>query len=161
LTAACLDGLQRNGLALPRQVPSAESVNGEKVERHGQNPKAATNVRSGSRRIGTRSWQAIEGQDEITLVELAEFLTAEHAAVFAQSTIWRFLDRHAMTLKKQRTRASRSGPTLPRGDAPGSKPSLILIPNGWSLGLSAIDPQSATRDQMMLRGEVVVDGGMG
>lgn len=42
---------------------------------------------------------AIEGQDDITLVELAEFLKAEHAVVFA----------------------------------PGSRPSLISIPNGWSL----------------------------
>lgn len=43
---------------------------------------------------------AIDDQDDITLVELAEFLKAEHAAVFAPSTIWRFLDRHSMALKK-------------------------------------------------------------
>jgi transposase len=47
---------------------------------------------------------AIEGQDDITLVELAEFLKTEHAAVFAPSTIWRFLDRHSMTLKKNSAR---------------------------------------------------------
>ena len=46
----------------------------------------------------------IEGQDDITLVELAEFLRAEHAVVFAPSTIWRFLDRHSMTLKKNGAR---------------------------------------------------------
>lgn len=47
---------------------------------------------------------AIDGRDDITLVELAEFLKAEHAAVFASSTIWRFLDRHSMTLKKNGAR---------------------------------------------------------
>ncbi|ESX84286.1 hypothetical protein X755_31980 [Mesorhizobium sp. LNJC405B00] len=46
----------------------------------------------------------IEGQDDITLVELAEFLRAEHAVVFAPSTIWRFLDRHSMTFKKNSAR---------------------------------------------------------
>src|SRR3546814_4108957 len=33
--------------------------------------------------------------------------------------------------KKQRTPASRSGPTSPRGDTPGSTPSLISIPSIW------------------------------
>lgn len=43
---------------------------------------------------------AIESQVDITLVELAELLRAEHGALFAPSTIWRSLDHHAMTLKK-------------------------------------------------------------
>lgn len=47
---------------------------------------------------------AIESQVDITLVELAEMLRAEHGALFAPSTIWRFLDRHAMTLKKNGAR---------------------------------------------------------
>ena len=42
---------------------------------------------------------AIEEQTDITLVEMAEMLRAEHGASFAASTIWRFLDRHAMTVK--------------------------------------------------------------
>ena len=37
---------------------------------------------------------------DITLVELAEMLRREHGASFAPSTVWRFLDRHAMTVKK-------------------------------------------------------------
>jgi transposase len=40
---------------------------------------------------------AIDAKVDITLVELAEMLRDEHGAVFAASTIWRFLDRHAMT----------------------------------------------------------------
>ena len=43
---------------------------------------------------------AIEAQKDITLVELAELLRTKHAASFAASTVWRFLDRHAMTFKK-------------------------------------------------------------
>ena len=41
----------------------------------------------------------IERQVDITLVELAEFLRQDHDAAFAISTILRFLDRHAMTVK--------------------------------------------------------------
>lgn len=47
---------------------------------------------------------AIEEQVDITLAELAEMLRSEHGAVFAPSTIWRFLDRHSMTIKKNSTR---------------------------------------------------------
>lgn len=43
---------------------------------------------------------AIDKQVDITLVELAEMLRSEHGAAFAPSTIWRFLDRHSMTIKK-------------------------------------------------------------
>ena len=54
---------------------------------------------------------AIETQKDVTLVELAAMLERDYRAVFAPSTIWRFLDRHGMTFKKQHTPASRSNPT--------------------------------------------------
>jgi transposase len=47
---------------------------------------------------------AIEQQVDITLIELAELLRDQHGAVFATSTIWRFLDRHSMTVKKNGAR---------------------------------------------------------
>jgi transposase len=54
---------------------------------------------------------AIEAQVDITLVELSAMLRERHGASFAPSTVWRFLDRHAMTTKKngtrQRARAAR------------------------------------------------------
>ena len=56
---------------------------------------------------------AIDTQVDITLVELAELLRAEHDAAFAPSTIWRFLDRHSMTLKKNGAR-ERAGATRRR-----------------------------------------------
>jgi len=48
--------------------------------------------------------EAIEEQVDITLVELAERLRMKHDAVFAPSTIWRFLDRHEITFKKNGAR---------------------------------------------------------
>lgn len=48
--------------------------------------------------------EAVEEQVDITLIELAERLRMQHDAVFAPSTIWRFLDRHEMTFKKNGAR---------------------------------------------------------
>ena len=47
---------------------------------------------------------AIDAQVDITLVELADLLRRDHDASFAPSTVWRFLDRHAMTVKKNGAR---------------------------------------------------------
>lgn len=67
---------------------------------------------------------AVQAQKDITLVELAEMLRTKHGASFAASTVWRFLDRHAMTFKKNRTRQRagtprrrRSPQSLVRGPA--------------------------------------------
>ena len=54
---------------------------------------------------------AIEAQKDITLVDLADLLRTKHDASFAASTVWRFLDRHAMTYRKRPMPASRSNPT--------------------------------------------------
>ena len=53
---------------------------------------------------------AVAEQVDITLVELAALLRSEHDAVFAASTVWRFLDRHSMTVKK-------NGPRQRAGEA--------------------------------------------
>ena len=54
---------------------------------------------------------AIERQVDITLIELTALLRDRHGVSFAASTVWRFLDRHAVTVKKngarQRARAAR------------------------------------------------------
>jgi transposase len=47
---------------------------------------------------------AIEAEVDITLVELAELLRSQHDAPFAPSTVWRFLDRHGLTFKKNGAR---------------------------------------------------------
>jgi transposase len=51
---------------------------------------------------------AIEAKVDITLTEIVDLLRREHGVSFAPSTVWRFLDRHAMTLKKNGAR-SRAG----------------------------------------------------
>jgi len=58
----------------------------------------------------------VDAQADITLVELAELLRSEHGVSFAPSTIWRFLDRHGMTFKKNRARL-RAGASRYRGPA--------------------------------------------
>ena len=47
---------------------------------------------------------AIEAKPDMTLVEIAEMLASEQGASFAPSSIWRFLDRHGVTFKKERAR---------------------------------------------------------
>lgn len=46
----------------------------------------------------------ISAKVDITLAEIAEHLERRHGERFAPSTIWRCLDRHAQTFKKNRTR---------------------------------------------------------
>jgi transposase len=53
---------------------------------------------------------AIEAEVDITLVELAGLLERRHGVSFAPSTIWRFLDRHALTFKKNRARQRAAAP---------------------------------------------------
>lgn len=48
--------------------------------------------------------EAVANQVDITLIELCDMLRQEHGQRFAPSTLWRFLDRHAMTLKKNGAR---------------------------------------------------------
>jgi hypothetical protein len=74
----------------------------------------------------------IEAQVHITLVELAEMLQSEHGARFAPRTVWHFLDRDTMIVKKQRTRVSKSGPTSRPSDAPDSTLGLTSTPSAWS-----------------------------
>lgn len=47
---------------------------------------------------------AIEAKPDLTLEEIAEMLKSAVGASFAPSSVWRFLDRHAVTFKKNRAR---------------------------------------------------------
>ena len=48
--------------------------------------------------------RAITDRVDITIVELADLLAREHGLHVARSTVWRFLDRHGMTFKKNGAR---------------------------------------------------------
>ena len=52
---------------------------------------------------------AVQAQKDINLDELAELLRTGHGASFAASTVWRFLDRHGMTIEKNRARSRAGG----------------------------------------------------
>ena len=70
----------------------------------------------------------VAGRVDITLVEIACHIEQRHGERFATSTIWRFLDRRALTFKKKpRTPASRSARTWPRKDSRGAPASPRLI----------------------------------
>ena len=46
----------------------------------------------------------VEELPDITLAEITAHLDAGHRLTVAQSTVWRLLDRHGMTFKKNRAR---------------------------------------------------------
>jgi transposase len=48
--------------------------------------------------------RAIETKPDLTLEEIAEMLKSAVGGSFAPSSVWRFLDRHAVTFKKKRAR---------------------------------------------------------
>ncbi len=46
----------------------------------------------------------VDEMPDITLGEIADHLDEAHGLTVAQSTVWRLLDRHGMTFKKNRAR---------------------------------------------------------
>ncbi len=59
----------------------------------------------------------VEARRDITLVEIAAQIEKRHGERFAPSTIWRCLDRHDQTFKKNRARQRAGSPR--RGRSPG------------------------------------------
>jgi transposase len=52
----------------------------------------------------------IEGTPDITLGEIALYLDETHGLKVTQSSVWRLLDRHGMTFKKNRARQRTTAP---------------------------------------------------
>jgi transposase len=52
------------------------------------------------------AFAVVAAQVDITLVELADLLRSDHGAVFAPSTVWRFLDRHDISIIKKTAHAA-------------------------------------------------------
>jgi transposase len=60
---------------------------------------------------GAAIMDLVDRTPDITLAEIADHLAHSHGLRVAQSTIWRFFERHGMTYKKRRrTRANNSVP---------------------------------------------------
>ena len=72
---------------------------------------------------------AIEAHVDITLVELAEMLKRDHAASFAPSTIWRFLNRHDITIKKTAHASEQD------------RPDVAARRQAWSEAQPKLDPE--------------------
>ena len=72
---------------------------------------------------------AIKAQKDMTLIELAEMLATRHGVSFAASTMWRFLDRHAMTLKKTAHVAEQE------------RPDVAARRKAWFIAQPDLDPQ--------------------
>lgn len=74
----------------------------------------------------------VDDRPDMTLAEIAARLEGAHGLRVALSTVWRFFERHGITLKKKpHTPASKSGLTSLVGAGPGSRPSLTSIPSAW------------------------------
>ncbi len=66
---------------------------------------------------------AVEAEVDITLVELAALLRREHGVAFAPSTVWRFLDRQALAVKKTRAAKPAGRPAAPK--RPNTRPDHV------------------------------------
>lgn len=54
--------------------------------------------------VGPTILGALKAKVDLTLDELVELVWRRHGQRFARSTVWRFLDRHAMSVKKNGAR---------------------------------------------------------
>jgi transposase len=52
----------------------------------------------------------VEDRPDITLAEIAAYLEDAHGLRVAQSTVWRLLERHELTFKKNRARQRTAAP---------------------------------------------------
>lgn len=54
--------------------------------------------------VGPTILSALKAKVDLTLDELVDLVWRRHGQRFARSTVWRFLDRHAMSVKKNGAR---------------------------------------------------------
>lgn len=71
---------------------------------------------------------AVEAGVDITLVELAALLRREHGVAFAPSTVWRFLDRHGLTVKNTAHASEQN------------RPDVAARRRAWSEAQPGLDP---------------------
>ena len=108
LVSAVEGGMTRRGAA--RRFGVAASTAIKWVDRWRRTGAVGAKPRGGdqrSQRIEAHAEEIlalVEATPDITLAELTEHLDQAHGLVVAQSTIWRLLERHGMTYKKNRAR---------------------------------------------------------
>ena len=108
LVEAVKRGLSRREAAEQFGVSAASAVRW--VSAWHQTGQVTAQRQGGDRRsqrieaVGATILSALKAQVDLSLDELVVLLQRRHGLRFARSTIWRFLDRHAMTVKKNRAR---------------------------------------------------------
>ena len=113
-------GLSRRQAAERFGVSAASAVRWVAAWR--QTGRVVAKAQGGDRRsgrieaLGGEILGALKAKVDMTLDELAAMLRRRHGVWFARSTIWRFLDRHGMTVKKNGAR-SRAGQARRRRSA--------------------------------------------
>lgn len=122
LVAAVVGGMSRRAAAERFGVSAASAVRWvQAVNTTGSVAPKPQGGDTRSRRIEAFSGvilAAVAAQRDISLAELADLLRDHHGALFGPSTIWRCLDRHGLTFKKNSAR-SRAGAPRRRGPASG------------------------------------------
>ncbi len=112
LVAAVADGMSRRAAAERFGVSAASAVRWvQAVNTTGSVAPKPQGGDTRSRRIEAFSGvilTAVAAQKDISLAELSDLLRDHHGASFGPSTIWRCLDRHGLTFKKNSAR-SRAG----------------------------------------------------
>lgn len=112
VVAAVTSGLSRRAAAAHFGVSAASAVRW--VNEWNASGVLSAKPQGGDRRskrieaLGDEILGAIRAKVDMTIAELAAMLHDRHHETFARSTIWRFLDRHAITVKKNGAR-SRAG----------------------------------------------------
>ena len=152
LVAAVEGGLSRRAAAARFGVAAASAVRWVKAWRTTGTvrPKPQGGDKRSHRIEGYREviLGAIEAKVEITLVELAELLRRERGAAFAPSTVWRFLDRHDITIKKTAPASEQQRPDVARRREAWFEAQPDLDP----AHLVFIDETGATTKMARLRG---------
>lgn len=132
LVAAVKGGLSRRAAAARFGVSVATAVRW--VDSWRRTGAVAARPQGGDRRsgrieaVGPTILGALKAKVDLTLDELVELLLRRHGQRFARSTVWRFLDRHAMTVKKTAHAAEQDRPDVAARRA------------GWIAGQAELDP---------------------
>ena len=114
LVAAVAGGMSCRAAAARFGVAASTAV--KWVRRWRDTGSVAPRPQGGDKRSGRIEVHASEilgligAKVDMTLAEIAEHLARTHGERFAQSTVWRLLDRHDQTFKKNRTRQRAGAP---------------------------------------------------
>jgi transposase len=108
LVSAVEGGMTRRSAAKRFRIAASTAIKWvEQWERTGSVEPRAQGGDRRSHRLETHAGEILEliaVRPDITLAEIAEHLDQVHGVKTAQSSVWRLLDRHGMTFKKNRAR---------------------------------------------------------